>query len=108
MDIGIPVPNITQPATPEAIRLDRQVRPTSLDFTRSGSGITLFARLGRTFWTTSRDNDRYTWDLYEPTVTAGLVAGVTEQREDRFRCPRSSLPQPHNHCESHSVLGPAF
>ena len=77
MDIGIPVPNITQPATPEAIRLVARTAD-QLGFHSVWLGDHIVRPVGTDVLDYFKDNDRYTWDLYEPTVTAGLVAGVTE------------------------------
>ena len=77
MDIGIPIPNVTPPATPVAIR---RIATTAdeLGFHSVWLGDHIVRPVGPDVLDYFKNNDRYMWDLYEPMVTAGLVAGITE------------------------------
>ena len=76
MDIGIPVPNITPPATPEAIHRVPQAAE-QLGFHSVWLGDHIVRPIGPDQPAYFKESSRYTWDLYEPMVSAGFVAANT-------------------------------
>ena len=73
MDIGIPIPNITPPSGTEAIEETARAAD-ALGF----HSVWLAEHVIRPLDAYAAGNDLFTWDLYDPYVTAGFVAAHTK------------------------------